>query len=194
MKKTIENLAKAFVGESQARNRYTIYASAARKEGFEQVAAIFQLTADQEKEHANWEFKLINELKKTESDVPNPIKIEAEVPTVLGTTTENLKAAIGGENYEQTSMYPGFAADAEADGLKEIADRLRAIGRAEAHHQERYQKLLDALEAGKIFKKDEEVHWICRECGYEHIGTEAPESCPSCGHPQAFYELKCENY
>jgi len=194
MKKTIENLAKAFVGESQARNRYTIYASAARKEGYEQIAAIFELTANQEKEHANWEFKLINELKKTESDVPNPIKIETEVPTTLGTTADHLKAAIGGEDYEQTTMYPEFANQAEADGLKDIADRFRAIGRAEAHHQERYQKILDSLEAGTIFKKDAEVHWICRECGYEHIGNEAPKSCPSCGHPQSFYEIKCETY
>lgn len=194
MKKTIENLAKAFVGESQARNRYTIYASTARKEGYEQIASVFQLTADQEKEHANWEFKLICELKKKSDEKFDTLLIEAEVPTAYGTTIDHLKSAIAGENYEHTDMYPAFADEADKEGLSDIANRFRAIAKAEAHHEERYQKILDSLEAGTIFKKDKEAHWICRECGYEHIGTSAPEVCPSCGHPRAFYEIKCETY
>jgi len=190
MSETIKNLAKAFIGESLARNRYTFYASAAKKEGYEQIAEIFLLTADQEKEHANWLFKLINGIKKNEPE----IKVEAGVPTILGTTAENLKAAIDGENYEHTSMYPEFAKQAEADGYPEIAKRLLAIAKAEEHHEERYQKLLKEVIAGTVFKKAQEIAWVCRECGYVHIGIEAPEACPSCGHPQAYYEKKCEEY
>lgn len=191
---TIDNLAKAFVGESQARNRYTFYASAARKEGLELVAATFELTANQEKEHANWLMKLLNQLKKEGKLGVESIKIEAEVPHVLASTVENLKAAIGGENFEHTSMYPGFAETAEKDGYPQIAARLRSIAKAEAHHEERYQKLVDLLEKNQMFKRDIEIHWICRECGYEHIGLEAPSVCPSCDHAQSFYEKKNEEY
>lgn len=194
MEKTIENLAKAFVGESQARNRYTFYSKIAKKEGFEQIAEIFLITAENEREHASWLFKLINELKKKSKKKIEEIKIEASVPTVLGSTTENLKAAIAGENYEYTKMYPEFADVAEKEGLKEIAERLRAIAVAEKHHEERYKKILKEVENGTIFKKEEEVWWVCRECGYVHFGKEPPERCPSCDHEKSFYQLKCENY
>lgn len=193
MENTLKNLAAAFIGECQARNRYTFYAKAAREEGYEQIAAIFTETADQEKEHAKWLFRLINELKKKGAS-KDPIKVEAEAPTVLGTTAENLKAAIAGENYEQTSMYPQFAAAAQKEKLTEIAKRLRSIAKAEAHHEERYRKLLKEVVAGTVFKKKGKTRWVCRECGYQHVGKEAPKKCPSCSHPQAFYQVKCERY
>jgi rubrerythrin len=191
---TIENLTKAFIGESQARNRYTFYAKVARKEGFEQIAEIFLTTADNERGHASWLFKLINELKKKSNENLDEIKVEAGAPTILGTTSENLKAAIAGENYEHTEMYPEFADVAEKEGFLEIAKRLRAIARAEEHHEERYKKLLKEVEAGTVFKKEKEVWWVCRECGYVHFGTEPPERCPSCDHARSFYQIKCEEY
>lgn len=192
MKKTIENLAKAFIGESQARNRYTFYSKVAKKEGVEQIAEIFLITAENEREHASWLFKLINELKKKEGlDLPE-IKVEAAVPTIYGTTAENLKAAIAGENYEYTKMYPEFADVAEKEGFPEIAKRLRAIAKAEEQHEERYKKLLKEVEAGTVFKKEKPVWWVCRECGYVHFGKEPPEECPSCGHSRSFYQVKCE--
>ncbi len=194
MKETIKNLTKAFIGESQARNRYTFYAKIARDEGYEQIAAIFLLTADQEKAHAKRLFEHICELKKETDEDLSEIVVEAAAPTTYGTTVENLKAAIAGENYEYTKMYPEFADQAEADGLSEIAIRLRSIAKAETHHEERYKKLLAQLEQGTIFSKDKEVWWVCRECGYMHFGKTPPEKCPSCDHPQAFYELKCEEY
>ena len=193
MQNTIKNLAVAFVGESQARNRYTMYAKSAKKEGYEQIAEIFLITADQEKEHAKWLMRLINELKeKCENSIK--IEINAEVPAILGTTVENLKAAINGENYEYTSMYPEFAQVAEEENLPEIASRLKSIAIAEKHHEKRYKKLLNEIEAKTVFKKDKEIEWICRECGYEHYGEEAPQKCPACGHPQSYYQVKCENY
>ncbi|MEA2004319.1 MAG: rubrerythrin family protein [archaeon] len=191
MEETIKNLAKAFVGESQARNRYTLYSKVAKKEGFEQIAAIFLLTADNEKEHASWLFKLIGELKKKTDENVDEITIEAQAPTTCGTTAENLKAAIAGENFEHTQMYPGFADTADKEGLKDIAKRLRAIAGAEKHHEERYAKYLKDVEAGTVFRKDTEVQWVCRECGYVHTGTEPPEICPSCDHPKAYYEVRC---
>lgn len=212
MGKTIENLAKAFIGESQARNRYAFYAKTAQKEGYEQVAEIFRLTADNEKEHASWLFKLINELKKRPArtrhnfaDVGgsvagggkenlDEIKVEAGAPTTFGSTAENLKAAIAGENYEHTQMYPEFADAAEKEGLAEIAKRLRAIALAEKHHEERYKKLLERVEDGTMFKREKEVWWVCRECGYVHFGTEPPEKCSSCDHEKGFYQIKCEEY
>ncbi|MGC8812080.1 MAG: rubrerythrin [Candidatus Aenigmatarchaeota archaeon] len=194
MEKTIENLAKAFVGESQARNRYTFYAKVARKEGFEQIAEIFLITAENEREHASWLFKLINELKKKAKEKPEEIKIEASVPTTFGSTVENLKAAIAGENYEYTKMYPEFAGVIEKEGFPEIAKRLKAIAIAEKHHEERYKKILKEVEAGTIFKKEKEVWWVCRECGYVHFGKEPPEKCPSCDHEKSFYQIKCEEY
>ena len=152
MEETIKNLAKAFVGESQARNRYTFYAKVAKKEGFEQIAEIFLKTAENEREHASVLFKLINELKSKGGGEVGELKVEASVPTVLGNTAENLKAAIAGENYEHTQMYPEFAEAAEREGLQEIAARLRAIARAEQHHEERYKKLLREVESGTVFK------------------------------------------
>ncbi|MGC9346230.1 MAG: rubrerythrin [Candidatus Bathyarchaeales archaeon] len=194
MKNTIENLVKAFIGESQARNRYTFYAKTAKNEGFEQIAEIFLITAENEKEHASNLFKLINELKKKSSEKPDEIKVEAAAHTVHGSTVENLKAAIAGENYEYTEMYPEFADVAEKEGFPEIAARLRAIGKAEEHHEERYKKLLREVEAGTVFRKEKEVWWVCRECGYVHFGKEPPEKCPSCDHPRSYFQLKCEEY
>jgi len=194
MKKTLENLAKAFVGECQARNRYTFYSKVAKKEGFEQIAEIFLITGENEREHASWLFKLIQELKKKSGESLEEIKIEASVPIIFGTTKENLKSAIAGENYEYTKMYPEFAEIAEEEGFPEIASRLRAIAVAEKHHEERYKKILKEVEAGTVFKKEKEVWWVCRECGYVHFGKEPPEVCPSCGHERGFYQVKCEEY
>ncbi len=189
--KTIENLSKAFIGESQARNRYTFYSKIAKKEGYEQIAGVFQLTADQEKEHASWLLKMINEIKEDELD---EVTVEAEAPLTRGDTMSNLKSAIKGETYEHTEMYPNFADQAEKDGYPEIAQRLRSIAKAEDHHRERYTKLLEQLENETIFKKEEEVWWVCRECGYQTFSVEPPEICPSCDHPKSYYELKCETY
>ena len=190
MTQTLQNLTKAFIGESQARNRYTFYARVAQKEGYEQIAEIFLLTADQEKAHAKRLFEHIQELKEGTPE----IKVEASAPTTYGTTIENLKAAIAGENFEYTQMYPEFAKTAEAEGFAALANRLKAIAKAEAHHEERYKKLLAELEGGTIFKKPQEIEWVCRECGYVHTGNTPPDKCPSCDHPQAFYQVKCETY
>jgi len=194
MNKTIENLTKAFIGESQARNRYTFYAKIAKKEGFEQIAEIFLLTAENEKEHAKWLFRLINQLKKKNNESLNEITVEAVAPTNLEGTIENLKSAIAGEHYENTMMYPEFANVAEKEGFPDIARRLRAIAIAEGHHEERYKKLLKELEENTFFKKEKKIYWVCRECGYIHEGTEPPDICPSCNHPKQYFERKCENY
>ncbi|MDL1971233.1 MAG: rubrerythrin family protein [Candidatus Desulfofervidaceae bacterium] len=194
MQQTIENLTKAFIGESQARNRYTFYAKIAKKEGFEQIAEIFLITAENEREHAKWLFKMINELKKKTDENLGEIVVEAAAPTTLGNTVENLKAAIAGENYEHSKMYPDFADIAEKEGFPEVARRLRAIARAEEHHEERYKKLLKEVEGGTVFKKTSEVYWVCRKCGYVHFGTQPPEKCPSCDHPANYFDLKCEQY
>ncbi len=195
MEKTLQNLAAAFIGESMARNRYTIYAKSAEKEGFIQLAAIFLDTADQEREHAKWLMRMINNIQDKQGKGREEIKVaEAGVPTAIGTTVENLKAAIGGENYEHSTMYPEFAEQAAADGLPEVAARLKMIAKAEAHHEERYKKLLATVESGSVFKKDEELTWVCRKCGYVHTGKEAPGVCPSCGHPQGYFQVKCEEF
>lgn len=194
---TIKNLVKAFIGESQARNRYTFYAKIAGKEGYEQISEIFLITADNEKEHAKRLFEHIQELKeKGENEIENPdeITVEAVSPTVYATTAENLKAAISGENYEFTKMYPEFADVAEKENFPEIATRLRAIAVAEQHHEERYKKLLGEVEGKTVFKKENEVEWVCRECGYVHKGKEPPEKCPSCDHEKGFYQVMCEEY
>ena len=194
MLKTIENLTKAFIGESQARNRYTIHAKIAQKEGYDQIGEIFLLSADNEREHAKWLFRLINELKKTSGEAIDEVTVEASAPTTLGTTADHLKAAIDGENHEHTSMYPGFADTAAEEGFPEIAARLRAIGRAEAHHEKRFAKLLKEVESGTAFKKDKDVTWTCRKCGYSHVGKEPPEKCPACDHPASYYQVECEEY
>nr|MDO8061350.1 rubrerythrin family protein [Candidatus Freyrarchaeum guaymaensis] len=152
------------------------------------------ITAENEKEHASWLFKLINELKEKSGEKIDEVKVEAVAPLTLGSTAENLRAAIAGENYEHTTMYPEFANVAEEEGFPEIAGRLRAIAKAEEHHEERFKKLLKEVEAGTVFKKDKEVWWVCRECGYVYYGKEPPEVCPSCGHPRSYYQVKCEEY
>ncbi|MBT4824100.1 rubrerythrin family protein [Candidatus Woesearchaeota archaeon] len=188
MNETIMNLTKAFIGESQARNRYTIYAKIAKNEGYEKISEIFLTTADQEREHAKWLFRMIQDLKKNSEEDLSEIKVEATAPTAFGNTVENLKAAIGGETYEFTSMYPEFAAKAEEEGFKEIADRLRAIAVAEKLHAGRYGWLLSELGNNTMFKKEKPVAWVCRKCGFKHEGLEALDKCPSCGHPQAYFE------
>jgi len=192
---TLKNLCKAFIGESQARNRYTYYAKVAQKQGFEQIAGIFLETAEQEKIHAKRLFEHIQELKKElPPEEQDEIKVDASAPTVYKTTIENLNAAINGENYEHTKMYPEFADKAEEEGYEKIAKRLRAIAKAEQHHEERYKKLLEQLENKTIFKKQKITKWVCRECGYVHEGEEPPELCPSCDHTKAYYQIKCEEY
>jgi rubrerythrin len=193
MEKTIQNLAKAFVGESQARNRYTYYAKTARDEGYEQIASIFEETANQEKTHAKMLMKHIQELKNNDPKYP-AIQVPAEVPNLWATTKENLQAAIKGEHFENTTMYPDFAKVAKDEGLDKISARLTDIGEAEEHHEQRYTKLLNILENDIVFKRGEKVWWMCRECGYVHEGTEAPKICPVCEHPQAFYQLLSEEY
>ena len=194
MKDTIKNLTKAFIGECQARNRYTFYAKIAQKEGFEQIADIFLITAENEREHGKWLFRLINELKKKSGEKLDKINVETESPTTLGNTAENLRSAIEGENYENTKMYPEFADVAEKEGFPEIASRLRAIAIAEKHHEERYKKLLKEVKNNSVFKKEKKIYWVCRKCGYIHEGKEPPEKCPSCGHPRSYFEVKCETY
>lgn len=191
---TIENLTKAFIGESQARNRYTMYAKTAKKEGFEQISELFLLTADNEREHAKWLFRLIQELKEKSDEPLDEILVEAEAPLMLGTTIDNLKSAIAGEHYENTEMYPAFAKVAKEEGYPEIAERLLAISNAEEHHENRYINLLKLVETDTFFKKEEPVNWVCRKCGYVRNGTVPPEKCPACDHPTAYYEKLCEDY
>ena len=173
--KTEENLMKAFAGESQARNKYTYYASKAKKEGYEQIAAIFTETADNEKEHAKMWFKLLN---------------GGEVPS----TIDNLKAAAQGENDEWTDMYPEMARVAKEEGFDRIAYLFDAVGKIEKEHEERYLKLLENVESGKVFDCGKVKVWKCRNCGHIHVGPKAPEVCPVCSHPKAYFEIKAENY
>ena len=183
---TEKHLLMTFAGESQARMRYTFFASAAKKEGYEQIAAIFQETADQEKEHAKRMFKRLE---------GGMVEITACYPSgVIGTTLENLKAAAAGENEEWTLDYPKFADIAGEEGFPAIAKMYREIAKAEKGHEERYLALAKNVEEGKVFVKDEEVTWQCRNCGYIHTGKEAPKACPACAHPQAYFELNAENY
>ncbi|HEW92585.1 MAG TPA: rubrerythrin family protein [Thermotogaceae bacterium] len=184
--RTEKNLLTAFAGESQARNRYTYFASQARKEGYEQIAAIFLETADNEKEHAKRLFKFLE---------GGEVEITASFPAgVIGTTAENLKAAAAGENYEHTKMYPEFAKVAEEEGFPEIAAVFRAIAVAEKQHEKRYLALLENIEKDRVFKREKSVKWKCRNCGYIHEGTEPPEKCPACAHPKAYFELLSEDY
>ena len=184
--RTERNLLTAFAGESQARNRYTFFASKAKKEEFEQIAAIFLETADNEKEHAERLFKFLE---------GGEAAVSASFPAgIIGTTVENLKGAAEGEHYENTVMYPEFARIAEEEGFPEIAAALRSIAGAEKGHEERYRKLIENIELGKVFRRDEEVVWKCRNCGYLHEGTEPPEVCPACDHPRSYYELWSQNY
>ncbi len=171
--KTEKNLMAAFAGESQARNKYTYFASVAKKEGYEQIAAIFLQTAENEKEHAKLWFKELGE---------------------LGTTAENLAAAAAGENYEWTDMYETFAKEAEEEGFTALAARFRAVAKIEKAHEERYRALLNNVEMQKVFEKSEETMWECRNCGHLVIGKKAPGACPVCLHPQSFFEVRKENY
>jgi len=184
--KTEKNLLTAFAGESQARNRYTYFASQAKKEGYEQIAAIFIETADNEKEHAKRIFKLLE---------GGEVEITASYPAgVIGDTKENLKAAAAGENYEYTEMYPEFARIAEEEGFSDIAAVFRAIAVAEKEHEKRYLSLLENVEKSRVFRREKAVRWKCRNCGYIYEGTEPPEKCPACAHPRAYFELLSENY
>ncbi|MFA6269300.1 MAG: rubrerythrin family protein [archaeon] len=195
MKETLKNLGKAFIGESQARNRYTFYSKAALKEGFPQISDIFAATAENEREHAKQLLLMINDLRAKEKLKPiEAIMVEAEVATALGDTKSNLKSAIAGEHHENTEMYPEFAKTAADEGLIEISSRLKCFAVAEKHHEERYSALLKVIEDGSVWKKDVSVAWVCRECGYVHFGNEAPKACPCCKHEQQFYQIKCEQY
>jgi len=183
---TEKNSLTAFAGESQARNRYTYFASQARKEGYEQIAAIFEETANQEKEHAKREFKFLE---------GGEVEIAAAFPAgVIGNTLENLKAAAAGEHYENTEMYPSFAETADKEGFAEIATVFRKIAVAEKHHEQRYLALAKNITDGLVFKRGKSVRWVCRNCGYIYEGPEAPVVCPACEHPQSHYELEATNY
>jgi rubrerythrin len=183
---TEKNLLTAFAGESQARNRYTYFASQARKEGYIQMAAIFEETANQEKEHAKREFKFLK---------GGEVEIAATFPAgIIGNTLENLKASAAGEHYETTQMYPEFAEVADKEGFAEIAEVFRNIAIAEKRHEERYLALAKNISEDKVFKREKTERWVCRNCGYVHEGTEAPGVCPSCAHPQAHFELEAANY
>jgi len=171
--KTEQNLLAAFAGESQARNKYTYYASAAKKEGYEQIAAFFEETANNEKEHAKMWFKQLNG---------------------IGTTIENLEAAAGGENYEWTEMYPSFAKTAKEEGFDAIARLFERVAEIEKKHEERYKTLLKNIKDEKVFKRDENTIWICRNCGHIHIGSEPPKACPACWHSQSYFEIYNRNY
>ena len=173
--RTEENLKTAFAGESQARNKYTYFASKAKKDGYEQIAAIFEETANNEKEHAKMWFKELN---------------GGAIPDTL----DNLNAAADGENYEWTDMYEDFAKTAEKEGFKELAIKFRMVGEIEKHHEERYRKLLKNIKDEVVFSKDEDRIWICRNCGHVVIGKKAPEVCPVCSHPPSYFEIKAENY
>ena len=184
--KTEKNLLASFAGESQARNRYTYFASAAKKEGLEQISALFTETAENEKEHAKRFFKFL-EGGETE--------ITAVYPAgKIGTTLENLKAAAAGENLEWGRLYPDAAKTADQEGFSEIAEVFRNIAKVEAQHEKRYLALASNIEKKKVFKKDKTVKWRCRNCGFVHEGPEAPEQCPACLHPRAYYEVAAENY
>jgi rubrerythrin len=183
---TEKNLLAAFAGESQARNRYTYAASVARKAGLRQIAELFLETAENEKEHAKVFFKFLE---------GGAVEITAAYPAgVIGDTAENLKAAAAGEHEEWTEIYPKFAAVAKQEGFPKVAAAFTMIAKVEAEHEARYRKLLEAVESGKVFKKDAPVRWKCRNCGYVHEGTEAPDTCPACQHPQEHFEVKGENY
>lgn len=184
--KTEKNILTAFAGESQARNRYTYFSAQAKKEGFVQIADIFEETANQEKEHAKRLFKMLE---------GGEVEITAAFPAgVIGTTGENLKEAAGGENYEHNVMYPEFAEIARQEGFNDIADVFMAIAVAEKQHEKRYLDLLANIKNGQVFKRPETVVWRCRNCGYLHEGSGAPDKCPACDHPQAHFELLGENY
>ena len=194
MSETLKGLVQAFIGESQARNRYNIYAKIAKKEGYEQIADIFNITADNERVHAKNFWRAAHTVMDHTGESLPMITVDAMAPLKVGNTAENLKAAIEGETHEHTTMYPEIADTAEKEGFKAIAEQVRAIAHAEVHHAERYKALLKEVEANTVFKKDKPTRWVCRECGYIHEGNEPPEQCPSCFHPTAYFEIFCEAY
>jgi len=184
--KTEKNLLTAFAGESQARNRYDYFSSKAKKQGYEQISAVFAETADNEKEHAKRLFKFLE---------GGEVGVAASFPAgIIGETKDNLKAAAAGENHEHTTMYPEFAEIAKQVGFDEIAEVFMSIANAEKQHEKRYLGLMANIENGTVFKRDKPVKWRCRNCGYIHEGTEPPDECPACAHPKAHYELLCENW
>lgn len=184
--RTEKNILTAFAGESQARNRYTYFASQAKKEGFLQIQAIFEETANQEKEHAKRLFKLLQ---------GGMVTVQAEFPAgVIGTTAQNLTEAAGGERFEWAQMYPGFAKVAREEGFPEIAQIFESIAVAEKQHERRYRGFLANVEGQRVFKREKPVKWVCRNCGYIHEGAEAPDTCPACAHPREYYEALCENW
>ena len=184
--KTEQNLLASFAGESQARNRYTYFAGVAKKSGYEQIAAIFLETADNEKEHAKRFFKLLE---------GGEVEIQASYPAgVINDTAKNLEASAAGENLEWTKLYKEAAETARKEGFEDVADQFKEIAEVEEQHEKRYRKLLKNIKDGKVFKKDTAVKWKCRNCGYVHEGKVAPEECPACAHPQSYYEVVCENY
>ena len=184
--KTEKNLLASFAGESQARNRYSYFASQAKKDGYEQISAIFPETADNEKEHAKRFFKFLE---------GGEVEIVAAYPAgIIGSTAENLKAAAAGENMEHTKIYPEFANIADQEGFKEVAIIFRKIAEVEVHHEQRYLMLLKNIQENKVFKKDARVKWKCRNCGYVHEGPEALDTCPACAHPKGYFELLCDHF
>jgi rubrerythrin len=183
---TEQNLLKAFAGESQARNRYTYFSSVAKKEGYEQISAIFMETAENEREHAKVFFKYLE---------GGDLEITATYPAgKIGTTAENLAAAAAGELAEWGTIYPEFASIADSEGFADVAASFREIAKVEAHHEDRYNRLLQNVQGGSVFKKTGPTKWLCRNCGYVFEGDSAPDLCPACKHPQSYYELLCENY
>ncbi len=190
--KTLENLLKSFAGESQARNRYDMYAKIAGKEGYKQIEALFLETADNERVHAKTFYKHI--VENLGLNEPLMIEINAEYPVQLGNTLENLKAAAMGEHEEFVELYPTFAKIAQEEGFPEIAASWNAIAKVEMWHEKRFLKLAKNIEDGTVFVKDGKVYWKCRKCGYVHEGIEAPKQCPACKHPQGYFELYVENY
>lgn len=186
---TEKALLKAFAGESQARTRYNYFASQAKKEGYEQISSIFTETADNEKEHAKVFFKYLNDCGG------EPLEITATFPSGrIGHTIENLQSAADGENEEWQSLYPEFAKIAREEGFEEIAKSFEEVAKVEKEHEKRYLKLLKNIKEGKVFVREKEYSWKCRNCGYIHVGATAPDECPACKHPQAHYEIQCENY
>jgi rubrerythrin len=184
--RTEKNLLAAFAGESQARTRYTFFASVAKKEGYEQIATIFQETSDNEKEHAQLFFKHLQ---------GGMVEINTAYPAgVIASTAENLKAAAEGEKLEWGTLYPNFGEIAEEEGFSEVARTFRMVAKVEAYHERRYLKLLENIQQGRVFKKDTPIKWKCRNCGFVFEGSEAPEKCPVCSHPRSYFEVWCENY
>ena len=196
MKETPKKLFTAYVGESQARNRYTFFSKVAKKEGYVLVSEMFLKTANQEKTHADWFYRMLQGLKKEESFDEMKVLPDADFPTTLGSTIENLKSAVAGEDMEWQTLYPDIVETAENEGYSDIAKRVQAIIRAEKHHSERYGKLLKLVGDDVFFKRGEKVVWICLECGYEVEMDEIPKKfkCPSCSHPRAYFRKKCEEF